>query len=92
MNPLFAVRDLLREHHVATLSQIAVTLQLSQPIVEQALAHWQRRGMVSLRVDNGCQSGGCSNCESGGCSSKAFYQWQPEQRLSPLHVNAKIIS
>ena len=69
MNPLFAVRDLLREHKVATSGQLASALDLSQDVVDNALAHWQRRGMIeseTVETGGGCGIGSRSSC--GGCN------------------------
>jgi Mn-dependent DtxR family transcriptional regulator len=57
VNPLFAVRDLLRQHKVATSGQLASELKLSHDVVDDVLAHWQRRGLIeSETIETG---GGC---------------------------------
>ena len=70
MNPLFAVRDLLRTRRVATSGQLANELSLNTDIVDDVLAHWQRRGMVeSEPVDtDGCGCGIGSRATCGGCN------------------------
>ncbi len=71
-NPLFAVRDKLRDVHVATAGQLASALALSPDVVTDALAHWQRRGRVeaeTVETGGGCgigtraSCGGCNGCE-----------------------------
>ncbi|MBU1175257.1 MAG: FeoC-like transcriptional regulator [Alphaproteobacteria bacterium] len=69
MNPLFAVRDLLRQRQIATSGQLATELSLATEIVDDVLAHWQRRGMVESEVvetGRGCGIGSRSSC--GGCN------------------------
>ena len=69
MNPLFAVRDLLRQRHVATSGQLATELDLSTEVVDDVLAHWQRRGLIeSERVETGCGCGIGSRATCGGCN------------------------
>lgn len=71
MNPLFAVRDALRTHGMATPSQLAVELALPRAVVDDVIAHWQRRGYaVPAALDSGacgtgCKGGGCGSCASG---------------------------
>ena len=87
MNPLFAVRDGLRQHGVATASQLAAELELPRAVVESALDHWSRRGYaqpVSLAADGAC-SAGCSSCSAclSGEQGTAFL-WHDGPRAAPL--------
>lgn len=69
MNPLFAVRDLLRQRQVATSGQLASELELPHDVVDDVLAHWQRRGMIeseTVETGGGCGIGSRSSC--GGCN------------------------
>jgi hypothetical protein len=67
VNPLFAVRERLRAGGAATVSQLAAELRLSPNLVQDLLAHWQRRGQVESL---GLGPSGCgSACNSGGCNS-----------------------
>ena len=78
MNPLFAVRDALKEQEIATAGQLATLLQFPQTRVEEILQHWQRRGLVEqvlAATSNGCNSGGCSSC-SGCGPSPTRYHWR----------------
>lgn len=69
MNPLFAVRDLLRERHVATSTQLANTLRLPPDVVDDVLAHWQRRGLIEREpVETGGGCGIASRSSCGGCN------------------------
>lgn len=86
MNPLFAVRDLLRAQGVATAGQIAGSLDLPEGVVENALSHWRRRGLVQSETVSGgvgCGFGSQSLCGScNGCDLAAHahpkiaaYRW-----------------
>ena len=69
MNPLFAVRDLLRERQIATSGQLASELSLPADVVDDVLAHWQRRGLIeseTVETGGGCGIGSRSTC--GGCN------------------------
>ena len=69
VNPLFAVRDLLRTREVATSSQLASELKLSSEVVDDVLAHWQRRGLIeseTVETGGGCGIGSRATC--GGCN------------------------
>jgi hypothetical protein len=69
MNPLFAVREVLRARRVATAGQLASELRLSQDVVDDVLAHWQRRGLVEnerIETGGGCGTGSPAAC--GGCT------------------------
>lgn len=89
MSLLFAVRDFLRGQGAATASQIAGSLQLPKVTVEDALAHWQRRGQIE-RLEPEASGGHCAatqnsgcgggSCGGGSCSTKAgqsatVYRW-----------------
>lgn len=87
MSPLFAVRDFLRKHEAATITQVAGSLQLPPATVEDMLTHWQRRGQVEsidpARLGRNCVSTGCSNggCGGGSCGtaptqSATIYRWR----------------
>ena len=73
MNPLFAVRDLLQKHEVATSGQLASQLDLPGDVVDEALAHWQRRGLVESELveTGGCGCGIGSRNTCGGCNGCA---------------------
>ncbi len=89
MNPLFAVRDLLRERRVATTGQLATELKLPQEVVDDVLAHWQRRGLIeseTVETGGGCgigsraSCGGCNGCETvksftADIPSISAYRW-----------------
>ncbi|MFM2478426.1 FeoC-like transcriptional regulator [Celerinatantimonas sp. MCCC 1A17872] len=77
MNPLFAVRDFIKLNQLVSDVQIAASLELPKPLVQQALEHWSRRGVI-LAEPASCSSGhSCSNCAAGGCHSPTgeFYRW-----------------
>lgn len=92
MNPLFAVRDALRAHAVATPAQLAAELALPRAVVDDVLAHWLRRGCAQQVLPNGgacsagCCGGGCGGCASG-MQAEAF-RWleraRPLQRMDPV--------
>ncbi|MEJ2291778.1 MAG: FeoC-like transcriptional regulator [Deinococcales bacterium] len=94
MNPLFAVRDRLREESLATSWQLASDLQLSPAVVEDVLGHWLRRGQVErieLGPQGGCGGRSCARC--GLCSSAglqpAAYRWRgPGGRVDAHHQGA----
>ncbi|MEJ2632706.1 MAG: FeoC-like transcriptional regulator [Acidihalobacter sp.] len=95
MNPLFAVRDRLREEGEATASQLAAILHLPRGTVEDMLAHWQRRGRVEpvvLGFGNGCASGcgggACSSCSAPPVSAGGvrIYRWCEAGRAAPQPV------
>jgi hypothetical protein len=83
-NPLFQVRDLLRQRGMATAAQLAAELRLPSGVVEDMLAHWGRRGLVAEVGASGsgsCASGGrrgCSSCgQCAGASAPAtLYHWR----------------
>lgn len=84
MNPLFAVRDYLQMHHVASVAQIAQALAVPLAVVESALAHWQQRGRVRMLTSIGetCQVTACSKCLTpcaAAGSESAVYAWQEEE-------------
>ncbi|MDY0329903.1 MAG: FeoC-like transcriptional regulator [Thiomonas sp.] len=82
MNPLFAVRDCLRDRQLASAAEIAACVQVSTPIAEDMLAHWVQRGLIE-RID--AQGGVCSSGSCGGCGlcgarkTAALYQWRGPQ-------------
>ncbi|MEJ2357928.1 MAG: ferrous iron transport protein B [Deinococcales bacterium] len=94
VNPLFAVRDRLREESLATSWQLASDLQLSPAVVEDVLGHWLRRGQVErieLGPQGGCGGRSCARC--GLCSSAglqpAAYRWRgPGGRVDAHHQGA----
>ncbi len=93
MNPLFALRDSLREQRMATAGQLATRLNLSTPVVQDMLGHWIRRGCVELvRVaDGGCGSGGCAGCRQCGSSAVSeIYRWcdQPVAQSKVIECQA----
>jgi hypothetical protein len=82
VNPLFAVRERLRDGGAATLSQLAAELHLSPDLVRELLAHWQRRGHVetlsvgSNGCGSGCSSGGCNGCQVMQRMDLTGYAWR----------------
>jgi FeoC like transcriptional regulator len=86
MNPLFALRDCLRERRMATAGELAAHLQLATAVVEDMLGHWIRRGSVEAVRSTGvdCGSGGCASCRR--CASDAapaLYRWR-DQPARPM--------
>ncbi|WP_449369545.1 FeoC-like transcriptional regulator [Thiomonas sp.] len=79
MNPLFAVRDCLRDRQLASAAEIAACVQVSTPIAEDMLAHWVQRGLIE-RIDaqgGVCSSGSCGSCGlCGARKTAALYQWR----------------
>ncbi len=99
MNPLFAVRELLRKREMATASQIAAELRLSTGLVEDMLAYWQHRGVVKQIFAAAARGGCASACDTGSChrcvpataASVQAYRWcgHPESAAAtpiPTHV------
>lgn len=99
MNPLFAVRELLRKREMATASQIAAELRLSTGLVEDMLAYWQHRGAVkqifaaATRGDcaSACDTGSCRRCVPATAAPVQAYRWcgHPENAATtpiPTHV------
>lgn len=77
MNPLFAIRDFIKTNQVVSDVQIAAALKLPRPVVQQALEHWSRRGIICAEPTI-CSSGqSCRNCAIGGCHSSIgeLYRW-----------------
>lgn len=77
---LFELREALREHGAASLSELALRLRRPQGVVEAMLEHWSRRGHVQVlpprRADGasgapapsrGCGGGSCGSC--GACAA-----------------------
>lgn len=83
MNPLFAVRDCLRDRQLASAAEIAACVQAPLPVVEDMLAHWVQRGLVERLDAQGasCSSGSCQRCGACGAgkSAAAVYQWRGVQ-------------
>lgn len=77
MNPLFAVRDLMKQLNIASSAHIAYELKLPVEIVDDMLTHWQRRGLIEpvQSIGGGCSSGQCGSCSSGGCTPIKQYRW-----------------
>ncbi|CAG9000885.1 MAG: hypothetical protein CENE_02892 [Candidatus Celerinatantimonas neptuna] len=78
MNPLFAVRNLMRQLNIASSAHIAYELQLPVDVVDDMLIHWQRRGFIEPLESissGGCTSGKCGSCSSGGCTPVKQYRW-----------------
>lgn len=80
MSPLFAVRDRLRSRGTATSLLLAAELELSLPVVEDILAHFERRGQVRREVPaNGAGCGGrpCGSCTlcNTAPSPVAWFRW-----------------
>lgn len=75
-NPLFAVRDFVKVHKVASPSQIAFSLELPKGTVEHALNHWIQRGLIEINSPI-CSSGSsCNHCTIGGCHPpEQVYHW-----------------
>ena len=73
MNPLFAVRDCLRDRQLACAAEIAACVQLPTPVTEDMLAHWVQRGLVERLDAQGalCSSGACQRCGLCGTSKSA---------------------
>ena len=82
MNPLFAVRERLRDGGAATLSQLAAELRLSPELIQDLLGHWQRRGQVELlslagsACASGCGSGGCNGCQLPQSGGLTVFRWR----------------
>lgn len=89
MNPLFAIRDSLRAHGVATAAQLAAELELPRGVVDNALAHWLRRGHaqhVSLAGGGACGTGCSSGCGTCGVGMQgAVFRWK--ERVQPVRLN-----
>jgi hypothetical protein len=83
VNPLFAVRDCLRDRQLASASEIAACVQAPAAVVEDMLAHWVQRGQVARLDGQGatCSSGSCQRCGAcgSGKSTAAVYQWRGTQ-------------
>lgn len=80
MNPLFAIRNRLRDRGPASISQLAAELQLPADSVTELLAHWQRRGQVEQLTASGgaCASGcggGCGSCSIPKAPALVAYRW-----------------
>lgn len=99
-NPLFQVRDLLRRRGMATASQLAAELRLPPGVVEDMLAHWDRRGMVAEVGASGsgaCASGGnrgCSSCGqcAGAPAPARLYRWRdPGSRTGTAATTLRLI-
>lgn len=80
MNPLFAVRNCLRDRQLASAAEIAACVQVSTPVAEDMLAHWVQRGLVERLDAQGasCSTGSCQRCGMCGTSKSAaaVYQWR----------------
>jgi|GEM_PF-1830339 hypothetical protein len=83
VNPLFAVRDCLRQRQLASAAEVAACVQVPVAVVEDMLAHWVQRGLIERLDAQGaaCGSGSCQRC--GACGSghtaAAVYQWRGTQ-------------
>ncbi len=76
-NGLFGLREALRRHGPATVTQLARQLGHPRGVVQAMLEHWQRRGRVaevapapagrSHASAGACGSGACARC--GSCAS-----------------------
>ncbi len=95
MNPLFAVRDCLREKQPASAAEIAACVQVSALVAEDMLAHWVQRGLVE-RIDaqgGACSSGSCGSC--GQCGTRktaaALYQWRGLQAAAVSPSKAPVL-
>lgn len=81
MNPLFAVRERLRARGSATSRQLAAELELPTAVVEDILAHFERRGQVQAVTPaavSGCgadRCGSCNLCFTAG-PSVAWFRWR----------------
>ena len=95
MNPLFAVRDCLREKQLASAAEIAACVQVSAPVAEDMLAHWVQRGLVEQIDAQGgtCSSGSCGSC--GQCGTRktaaALYQWRGQQAAAASPTKAPVL-
>lgn len=92
MNPLFAVRDCLRDKQLASAADVAACVQVPTLVAEDMLAHWVHRGLVE-RLDahgSSCSTGSCQSC--GACASSknavVVYQWRGLQ-AAPAQSEAK---
>jgi hypothetical protein len=83
VNPLFAVRNCLRDRQLASASEIAACVLAPAAVVEDMLAHWVLRGLVERLDGQGatCSSGSCQRCGAcgSGKSPVAVYQWRGTQ-------------
>lgn len=79
-NPLFAVRNCLRDRQLASAAEIAACVQLPTLVTEDVLAHWVQRGLVERLDAQGasCSAGSCQRCGMCGTSKStaAVYQWR----------------
>ncbi len=85
-NPLFLLREVLREQGPASAEQLARRMRRPLAVVQAMLEHWRRRGRVlELPAEPGADSGGacaggaCGACD--GCGSRrqqtpARFAWQ----------------
>ncbi|OYV33614.1 MAG: FeoC [Thiomonas sp. 20-64-5] len=80
MNPLFAVRDCLRDKQIASAAEIAACVQVPTLVAEDMLAHWVHRGLIERLDAQGaaCSTGACQRCGACGTSktAAAVYQWR----------------
>lgn len=90
MNPLFALRERLREQGAATASQLALVLHLPRATVEDMLAYWQRRGRVEAvalgaagNCGPACSGGQCGSCGAAPAAELRVYRWRESDPRTP---------
>jgi len=83
VNPLFAVRDCLRQRQLASAAEIAACVQVPVAVAQDMLAHWVQRGLIARLDAQGatCSSGACAQCGACGSGRTAavVYQWRGPQ-------------
>jgi len=81
-NPLFAVRDCLRQRQLASAEEIAACVHVPVAVAHDMLAHWVRRGLIERLDAHGatCSTGACARCGACGSGRAAavLYRWRVE--------------
>ncbi|MGC8703097.1 MAG: FeoC-like transcriptional regulator [Thiomonas sp.] len=79
VNPLFAVRDCLRQRQLASAAEIAACVQVPVAVAQDMLAHWVQRGLIARLDAQGatCNTGACARCGACGSGHTAtvLYRW-----------------
>lgn len=80
VNPLFAVRDCLRDRQLASAAEVAACVQVPVVVAQDMLAHWVQRGLIERLDAQGasCGSGSCQHCGACGSGHTAavLYRWR----------------
>lgn len=79
-NPLFAVRDCLRQRQLASAEEIAACVHVPVAVAQDMLAHWVRRGLIERLDAQGatCSTGACIRCGvcGSGHTATVLYRWR----------------